>query len=146
MRLRPGYTLMELLVVVALAAAIMAVTLPRMSRNLAEIRLQRAATVVSSDLRLAHSLAERQRRPVTIAIDTNAKIMRVSDGQTSTLTYSERRFDSRSEYPVQQMNVNSNTLTVFPNGFASGELNMTMTSNGITRTVSMTRAGQVRIQ
>jgi prepilin-type N-terminal cleavage/methylation domain-containing protein len=146
MRVRAGFTLMELLVVIAIAASLMAVTLPKMSRSLAEVRLQRAATVVSSDLRLAHSLAERQRRPVTIAIDTAARIFRVRDTQVATRIFAERRLDSRSDYPLHRMQASSLSIVVFPNGLASDSLNMTMTANGITRTIRMTRAGQVRIQ
>jgi prepilin-type N-terminal cleavage/methylation domain-containing protein len=146
MRVRPGFTLIELLAVIVLATAVLGMALPRMSRNFAEIRMQRAASVLASDLRLAHSLAERQRAPVTIAIDPAARIFRVRDTRTPTLVYSERRLDRTSEYPVQQMNVSSQSLVIYPNGLASADLTMTISANGITRTVSMTRAGQVRVQ
>jgi prepilin-type N-terminal cleavage/methylation domain-containing protein len=146
MRVRPGFTLIELLAVIVLATAVLGMALPRMSRNFAEIRMQRAASVLAADLRLAHSLAERQRAPVTIAIDPALRIFRVRDTRTPTLIYSERRLDRTSEYPVQQMNVTTQSLVVYPNGLASADLTMTISANGITRTVSMTRAGQVRVQ
>ncbi|CAN5815915.1 hypothetical protein BH23GEM9_BH23GEM9_15280 [soil metagenome] len=145
MRVRSGFTIIELLSVLALASVIIATTLPRMSRNLAQVRLQRAATAVSADMRLAHSLAERQRAPVTITIDTAAKIFRVRDTRTPSIIYSERRLDRTSEYPLQRLSVDRTSLVVYPNGLASSELNITMTAAGRARLVRMTRAGQVRI-
>jgi prepilin-type N-terminal cleavage/methylation domain-containing protein len=145
MRLRPGFTLMELMMVLVLATVVLAAAIPRMSRSLAQLRLQRAATVVSADLRLAHSLAARQRAPVTIAIDTAAKIFRIRDVRTPANVFSERRMDRSSAYPVQRIIVDRTSLVVYPNGLASNGVSITLIAGGRSRMIRMSRAGQVRV-
>lgn len=146
MRARAGFTLMEVLAVLVIVTALMGMALPRMSQNFATIRTQRAATVVASDLRLAYSLAERQRAPVAIVVDADAKLVRVRDRRVATRIYSENRFDASSEYSIQVMTSTRDSLIVFPNGLAQNDLTVTLTSAGVSRTVTMNRAGQVRIQ
>ena len=129
----------------ATLAAVLAMAFPRMSRNFAQMRLQRAVSVVSADLRLAHSLAERQRTPVTIVVDTATRLVRIRDTGVSTRIYSERRFDRNSEYPLTRLQASQPTLVVYPNGLSSADINIIMTAGTRSRTVSMTRAGQVRV-
>ena len=69
MRSRGGFTLMELLVVLAIAGIVMTMVIPSISRSMAQTRVQRAASVVGSDLQYAYSMAARRRAPVRITVD-----------------------------------------------------------------------------
>jgi type II secretion system protein H len=146
MRSRNGFTLMELLIVLIIAGIVGGVALVNVSRSMRNTRVQRAASVIATDLRLAHSMAARQRRPVEIAIDTVGRIIRVRDAVTPTTVYSQRNFSLQSDLPVESMGASHTTMRVFPNGVAAaGPMTVTVRWSGRTRTVTMTRAGMVRV-
>jgi prepilin-type N-terminal cleavage/methylation domain-containing protein len=146
MRTRHGFTIMELLVVMVVGTIMLAVVAPNISRALTLTRVQRAAAVVAADLQLAHTLAARQRVPVRITIDPASYILRVHRGTTPDTVFSVRRLDGTSEYPLDGLVTSSTSVTVFPNGMASGPLRMTLQAGGSSRVVSMTRVGQVRVR
>lgn len=145
MTARRGFTLFELLVVLTLAGLIALIAIPNISQGLNTMRSKSAATVLASDLQLAHSMAARQRRPVQIVIDTANRVVRIRDFTTPTRIYKERYFTVQSEHPVHSMTATSLLVTVFPNGLADGTLSVTVNAGGERRTVSMTRVGLVRV-
>jgi prepilin-type N-terminal cleavage/methylation domain-containing protein len=145
MRVRAGFTLMEVLAVMLIFGVLAATAMPRFNSGLMESRLQRAATVVSADLRLAHSLAERQRAPVTVLVDVGSKVLRVVDTRTPEKVYSERHFAGQRSFGVTGMTTSTASVVVYPNGLASGDLVIKLQAPGGARTVKMTRAGVVRV-
>jgi prepilin-type N-terminal cleavage/methylation domain-containing protein len=145
MRSRDGFTLTELLIVLILAGIIGGIAMVRVGSMLAQTRIQRAASVVAADLKMAHSLAGRQRKPIRIEINTGARTIRTTDYVTPTIVYSQRYFHAAGEYPVQTFNSTETSLLVYPNGLAEKPVTITVGANGRTRVISMTRAGQVRV-
>jgi len=141
-RARPGFTLIELLIVMFIGAAALAVAMPAMGRTLAQMRLERAATVVAADMRLAPSLAARQRRPVLMQIDTAGKRYDLLDRNSGTVLHS-RLFGG--ELAIGSLATTADDVTFYPNGLASGALTVSVRSAGRSRVISMTRAGQVRV-
>ena len=145
MQSRDGFTIIELLIVLIIAGIIGGIAMIQGSKTLAHTRVQQAAAVIATDMKLAHSLAARAREPVRISVDTANRVMRVVDYDAWTTVYSERRFGNADDMPVQFMSANDTTLLVFPTGLTSGLLEITVRTDDKRRRVSMTRAGQVRI-
>jgi prepilin-type N-terminal cleavage/methylation domain-containing protein len=146
MRIRHGFTVIELLAVLVMGTILLATAAPAVSRSLTQTRVQRAAAVIAADLQLAHTLAARQRAPVRITVQSTERIVRVHRGTLPDTVFSERRLDETSEYSLGELVASSSTITVFPNGMASGPLTLTLQAGGSTRVVSMTRVGQVRVR
>jgi prepilin-type N-terminal cleavage/methylation domain-containing protein len=146
MRSRHGFTIIELLAVLALGGILMTAALPGVSRAVSQTRVQRAAAVVAIDLQQAHSLAARQRAPVRVTVLPHSRIVRVHRGSSPDTVFSERRLDATSEYPLSSLDANSGSITIFPNGVASGSLALTLQTPGDVRVVTMNRLGQVRIR
>ena len=145
MRSRGGFTLMELLVVLAIAGIVMTMVIPSISRSMAQTRVQRAASVVGSDLQYAYSMAARRRAPVRITVDEANKVLRVLNYASPDTTFNERWFSLDGEYPVQTLESDPATLYVYPNGLASQDMTITLNAAGQTRVIEMNRAGQVRV-
>jgi type II secretion system protein H len=145
MRSRNGFTLLEVLIVLIIVGVVGGVVTVNVNRGMQNSNVQRAASVIATDLRQAHSLAARQRRPVEIVVDPTARVLRVRDALTPTTVYAERHFGLTSEQPVQGMTTTESSVRVFPNGLASSPVTVTVSWGPRTRTVLMTRAGMVRV-
>lgn len=145
MRSRKGFTLLELLVVMVLAAIVLATAVPSIGKMMAANDVQRSASVVASDLQLAHSLAARRRVPVRVVVDVTNKTMRIRNYAGTDTTLNMRRFGSNGEYPLQSMTTTVTDLVVYPNGLAAGPISITVKAETKSRTISMTRAGQIRV-
>jgi type IV fimbrial biogenesis protein FimT len=65
-QIQRGFTLIELIVVMALMATIMAIAAPNISEMLANFRLSNSASALISDLNLARSEAIKSGKPVII--------------------------------------------------------------------------------
>jgi type II secretion system protein H len=144
MRTRGGFTVIELLVVMLLAGIVLGTALPQMNRAMAQSRVQRAASVVTADLQLAHSMAARQRRPVQIEVDSTLRRLQVRDVGSSTTVYSQRLLGTDGEFGLTRVTANRTSVIVYPHGVANRSLTITLRANDQVRTVTMSRAGQIR--
>lgn len=146
MRVRAGFSLMELVFVLILVGVVGAMAAPNVGHMLARTKLQRAANTVAFDIQAAFATAARQRAPVRIVIDEPNRVFTVQDHAGSSRIYAQRYFDGSAELNLSQMLATSSTVIVHPHGLAESDLTLTLRAAGATHTVSMTRAGQVRIQ
>lgn len=137
-----GFTLMEMVLVIVLIGIIGAMFFPQVSRMTGKNSVARAAQVVQQDLQRAFTLAGRARKPVTLTADNSAHTYQVTDPSGNIML--TRRLSVGQEYGVETMTFNPTTLTIQPNGVSSDTLGVTLTSNGSTRYVSMTRVGLIR--
>jgi prepilin-type N-terminal cleavage/methylation domain-containing protein len=142
-RRRAGFTLLEVLIVVVIGGIAGAVAVPSISRSLAQQRTHQTATIIAADMQLAHSMAARQRRPVTIAINVSALEVRVFDTVTPSTVYSTRQLGEHAGH--MGMVTTPASVTVFPSGLTSAELEVGLGTGGARRKVVMSRAGQVRV-
>ncbi|MGH7500987.1 MAG: pilus assembly FimT family protein [Longimicrobiales bacterium] len=142
---RPGFTLYETLIVAALMGIIFAVALPQVFTSMRNTQADKAAFVVVSDLESAFSLAARQRAPVTFTVDGSAMRYMIRNKATSALLVERYLSASTSPYGVTSLTMSVGTLTLFPNGMASGPTIITLSVANENRTVRLTRAGQIRM-
>jgi type II secretion system protein H len=145
MRARHGFTIIELLVVMILAAVVAGTAIPRLTGAMAQNRLQRATSVLSADLRLAHSMAARRAAPVRIDVDTAGRSLRVRNFSGTDTVFSTRHLGTNTEFGIQRMTSNQSIIIVYPNGISITSVLITLRAAGTTRRVTMSRAGQVRI-
>jgi type II secretion system protein H len=145
MRARGGFTLIEVVVVIMIAGIVVGMSIPRLTRALSQNRMQRAAAVVAADMQLAHSMAARQRSPVRLTVDTANRVIRVRDATTSATVYNHRHL-ATNEFGVQRLGADRLEIIVYPTGLSNHPIELTLRAAGTTRTVSMSRAGQVRIR
>jgi prepilin-type N-terminal cleavage/methylation domain-containing protein len=142
-RRRRGFTAVELLIVVTIIGLMAVAAMPRISRVVAEQRIRKLQEVVATDLERAFAMARRERKPITIMYNTSTYVLTVADRASGTALFTDYigRFDDMSTTSVTFSP--SAGITIFPMGLSTAALTITLTNATYTRTVSVTRAGQV---
>jgi prepilin-type N-terminal cleavage/methylation domain-containing protein len=141
---RPAFTLIEIMLVISIMAIMMVVGLRSFSAQMTHSRVNHAAQAVSGDLQLAMSEASSRRRPVRLQYDASTLTYTITDRASGT-TYHQRPLGATSAYGLQSVSFSSSPVDFYPTGFASGALTVTLGIGDYARTVTMTRAGQVRL-
>lgn len=142
MRRRGGFTVIELLIVVVIVGVLAGVGLPRMGRVIAQDRVRRASMVVGADMERAFAYAQRMRRPVIIDFITTGQRYRMVDRSNNQVLF-RRTNEQLREYSLTGSTWPNSRVTVFPNGLSTGSFTITLTGRGFTRTIQVTRTGQV---
>ncbi len=143
---RAGFSMLELLVVLVITGVVTGLSMSRFSAYLAHERIAKAAIGIADDLRMAFAIPGRIRRPVRIWCDTTKMQMTVTDRAQST-TYRKTAFGSR--YNLNSANVayypSSAWVEIFPNGFASDTMVITLSSSGYTERIKVSKGGMVQV-
>ncbi|MEK7668504.1 MAG: hypothetical protein AAB409_07630, partial [Gemmatimonadota bacterium] len=139
-----GFSIMEAVMVLLIVATIIAALTPGVIRTLSHARVNRAVNVVAAQFYLAQSLAGRQRKPVTLTVDSTAKTLTIRDAVTST-QLAIRRFGNDSEFKLAALSATPAATYVLPNGMANASVIVSVGDAGYRQQVRMTRAGQIRI-
>ena len=138
--------MLELLVVLVITGVVTGLSMSRFSAYLAHERIAKAAIGIADDLRMAFAIPGRIRRPVRIWCDTTKMQMTVTDRPQST-TYRKTAFGSR--YNLKSTNVAyypaSSWVEIFPNGFASDTMVITLSSSGYTERIKVSKGGMVQV-
>jgi type II secretion system protein H len=142
-RAREGFTLIETIIVLVVVAILAALVAPQANDAISQSRVQNSAGVIAGDLQLAFSLASRQRAPLRIVVDPSGRKYQITNRAGTVIR--ERNVGDMSDLHVGSMTSTVSQLEIFPNGLASGPIAITVALNGHTQTISMTRAGQVRV-
>lgn len=161
-RLEPdsAYTLPELLIVVAIAGILAAISIPVISGMVTRVNVSGTAQNVKSALLLARSRAQANPRVhCGVHFDFNDKVMRVFSDDNENKLYDSgsdelvRTFDtpsSKIEFFLPASNPIQNNVVVFRgDGSAKngGSIGVQNASGSIQKTISVTRAtGKVSIQ
>src|SRR6267143_1193049 len=143
-RAASGFTLLELLIVIVFFGLVTAMTLPTVSRVTTHSRVNQAAMVVGQDLSQALSSAARQRKPIRIARGADQKSITTSDRASGTVL-STRVLGPGDAYQLDSVAFSVWPIDVFPRGFTSSALTVTLWAGGYSRQVTMSRAGWVRV-
>jgi prepilin-type N-terminal cleavage/methylation domain-containing protein len=141
---RAGYTILELLVVVMIGGVMAKLSMGKIHDLMSQQRVVHAATAVQNDLEAAFQIAGRNRAPVRIAWDATVMQLSVTD-RAGTLTFRKTSL-SRQAYGFASnaVTVSTSPLEVYPNGLAADTLLVTISSNGFTKKLRMSRAGLVQ--
>jgi prepilin-type N-terminal cleavage/methylation domain-containing protein len=140
-----GYTLIEILTVIAISSILLSMALPRIRPALDRGRVNAAANVVAADLHYAQLMAVRSRRPVTIVVTSFTQQYVIRDRDDGSIVYRTRYLGDESEYRLETMYVSAKSIEMFPNGIARQSLTFTLGLHDYTRTVTFSRAGQIRV-
>jgi Tfp pilus assembly protein FimT len=136
--------MLELLIVIIIFSMLTVAAFPTISRVTSHSRVNQAASVVAQDLGQAASQAVRERKPVRVARGANMKSITVSDRATGTVL-STRALGSSDAFGLDSVSFSVTPVDIFPNGFTSSALTVTLWSGAYSRQVTMSRAGWVRL-
>jgi len=139
-----GFTLMELTTVIAFVGILAAIVSTRIAPVLTRTSAGQAISVVASDLELAVSIASRQRRPVRLSCDCAAGVYTITDRESGALLFRRVVGGASGGFGVTGLGF-SDTTDVFPSGVTSGALTVTVSAPGVSRQVTMSTGGFVRI-
>lgn len=81
-----------------------------------------------------------------LSIDSVQKVIRVRDYANPAKVYAEHRLDRTAENSVGRLAVSDTSLVIYPSGLAEKKIDFTIITAANTRVISMTRAGQIRIE
>ena len=132
-----GFTLIETIIAIVIIGLILRAGLPAFSRTLRVGRVNSAAQVVAGDMDRAFATAARQRKPVRISWDNSAMQYTLTDRSSGTVLLTR----PLGTAGATSVTFSVSPLDIFPGGFASAALTVTVTEQDYTRHVQMTRAG-----
>jgi len=142
---RRGFTLIETAIVIVIFGIVTAVTLPKVSPTVTKLSATRAANVVAQDLEQGFTLAQRQQKPVVLTAVSSTNGYTVTDRASGTVL-SRRSFAAGNGLAMDSVTVAPTTTTIFPSGYASSAVTVTLFSRGSTRTITASRTGLVNVQ
>ena len=139
-----GFTLLEVLVVMIIAAVVTAMSVGRIHSLTVQQRLQRAVVATRNDIEAAHTIAVRNRQPVRISWSAATRQLVVTDRAGTTYF---RRSNLGTVYGLAAAGVtfSRSPIEVYPNGLANDTLLITLTVETVTKRVRVSRSGLVRL-
>jgi prepilin-type N-terminal cleavage/methylation domain-containing protein len=140
MRPRHGFTLLELLVVLAVTAVLMGVALPRVVAISDAVAVRHAADQVRTVLALARQRAVAFAAPVAVLVDSAAAQLAVGDAQGPLSTHAVG-----AAYGVT-LTATRDSVAFGPLGLGWGAANtsVVVTRGAAAETVTVSRAGRIR--
>lgn len=147
---RQGFTLVELLIVLALVGIVASIAIRSVGDTIRRDRVQKAVAILSTDIEQAFAIAASQRTPVRLLFDSARKSFAVASRSDTTFKYRTRQF-ATGDLALDYMSSSSASLDVLPSGLSADTLRVILgiySRNGSTydRTLLMTRGGMVRIK
>jgi type II secretory pathway pseudopilin PulG len=153
MRIRPdshkysrfGFSVIELIAIVSILGIMAAVAGPAMSRIVRHQRVNRATTVIASDLQNAFATAARSRAPVLIQADNANRSYQFVDRRSGAVLKIRSFYGDTSEYKLSVLTFTPATLDVFPNGVSSSKLTIDLANGDYSKQITASSAGFVRV-
>ena len=137
--------MVELIVIVAIIGIMAAIGGPAISRIIRHQRVNRATTLVTSDLQNAFAVAARQREPVRIQADNANRSYQFIDRKSGTVLQIRTFYGDTSEYRLSKLNFAPATLDIFPDGISSAPLTVDLGNGDYNKQITASTAGFVRI-
>ena len=142
-----AFTLIETLMVMSMLGVIALLSMGRISEYIRERNVAAASSIVRNDLQQAFAIAARNRRPVRVSFADTA--LRITNRENS-ITYVRRGLGVGGGLNLDPADVTfcastctDATVDVFPNGWASDSLTVTIRKGSYIRGVHMSRSGLV---
>src|SRR5438045_20080 len=142
---RPGFAIVELLVVVGFSGILAAIAGPAMSRIVRNQRANRAAMVIAADLQNAFAVAARQREPVRIQADAATRSYQFIDRKSGNILRIRTFYGDTSEYRLTQLVFTPATIDVFPSGISSAAVTVNLANGDYAKTITASTAGFIRV-
>ncbi len=143
---RGGFSLFEMLIVVAILGIMATMVGPAMSRIVRHNRVNRAATVIASDLQNAFAVAARQREPVRIQADAATRSYQFIDRKTGAVLRIRTFYGDTSEYRLTKLQFTPTTIDVFPSGVSSAKLTIDLANGDYSKVITASTAGFIRVK
>ena len=143
---RRGFSVIELIAVVAILGIMAAFAGPAFSRIVRHQRVNRAATVIASDLQNAFAVAARQRQPVRIQADANTRSYQFIDRKSGAVLRIRTFYGDTSEYRLSKLQFNPTTIDVFPSGISSAAIVIDLANGDYAKQITASTAGFIRIK
>ncbi len=140
-----GYTMIELATTLVVAGILTTVGIVAVRPAVEHAKVRAAANVVAGDLQYAQALAVRERRPISVVVDSTAMQLVIRDRDLVTKVYRTRVLGPGTDFSLDQLSVTGGSIQLFPNGVAGSTTTVTLGLNGFERRVRLSRAGQIRI-
>lgn len=137
---------MELIAVVVILGIMASVAGPALSRIVRHQRVNRAATVIASDLQNAFASAARERQPVRIQADATSRSYQFIDRKTGTVLRIRTFYGDTSEYRLSKLVFTPATIDVFPTGISSSAIVIDLANGDYAKQITASTAGFVRIK
>lgn len=149
-RHRSGFTIIELLVTLAVFGAVALISVRAVGDTLRRDRVAKVSAIVGTDIEQAFAIAARLREPVRMVVNRTDKRFTIQDRNVSPTIYKTRSFALSGEYGIDSLASNRDTVDIMPNGISTGDLNMSMiikTTGGAlyAKSVKVSRGGLVRV-
>ncbi len=138
-----GFTLIEMLIVIILFGVLATLAFPKVSSMTIRARVNQARMAVAHDLAQALTTAALQRKPLRIARGADMQSITFSDRASGTVL-TTRQLGAGDGYAMDSVSFSVTPVDIFPNGFTSSALTVTMWCGGYSRQVVMSRAGWVQ--
>ena len=140
-----GFTVLELLMVVAIMSIMAAIAGPSMSKIIRHNRVNRAAMVITADLQNAFAAAARQREPVRITADAATKSYQFTDRKTGKVLKIRSFYGDTTDYHLSSLVFTPATIDVFPTGVSSSPIVVNLANGDYTRRITASTAGFIRL-
>ena len=142
---RAGFTLIELVVVIGISGVLLGVAVLRFAPTVGRTKVQRAATILVTDMQYAQLQAVRQRTPIVVVVTPSVRAYVIRERDTGKI-YRERFFGQDTDFALDQLTVSPSDPEFFPNGVARQTTTFTLGIGSYQRQVLLTRAGLIRIK
>jgi Tfp pilus assembly protein FimT len=143
-RARAGTTLLEVTIVLVVLGVLTSLAMPRYADASRSLRVAHAANVVAADLELAAALAAQRNAPVDLVLTSGTPGYTLSARLTGQVVL-RRTLGGDSEWKLASVAASPATVSVYPDGRFSAALRMVLADAGHRRTITVSRAGLVRV-
>lgn len=140
----PGFSILEMLVVLIIIGVLVTIAVPKMERIVRHERVNRAAQVVVQDLQNGFALAGRQRAPVRLTFTTSSQKYVFSDRLTGIAIFT-RLLSTGADFSLTSMTIDNNPIDILPNGIGTTAFRVTITNGDYSRAITASSAGFVRL-
>lgn len=143
---RRGFTLIEVLTTITIVGLVLGIAMSRISAITSHERVGRVVNALQNNVQTAFSMAVRNGHPVRLTWNSAAVEFDITNRAGDTTYRATPLGTDPFNFTASNVSVSTSPLEIYPNGLASDTLRVTITADGSTRSIRVTRAGLVTIQ